>query len=245
MEDVTVCGLSFRILRRRSDFFKAVAGDLPVSSTGLVLWECGLLLAEYLGYACFTEVPEGVRGWWQLHEPAPVVPTRCLEWKSEWCSGAARFWRSQLPVLELGGGAGLVCAALASLGASVVYTDLDLAALRTAEQNCLEAERRQRRQQRRRQRQRQRWEDKWRGPLGRWGGAQVGQLCLPDAGLRRRGGGGAGGEGAGAVRPRGGLRPALWREGAAGSTARHAGDAPCGSRGALLGDLGHQEPMLQ
>ena len=27
------------ILRRRSDFFAAVAGDLPVSSTGLVLWE--------------------------------------------------------------------------------------------------------------------------------------------------------------------------------------------------------------
>ena len=76
MEDVTVCGLFFRMKRRRTDFFKAVAGDLPINSTGLVLWECGLLLAEYLTYACFAEPLGSVQKWWQLHEPAPVVPSR-------------------------------------------------------------------------------------------------------------------------------------------------------------------------
>ena len=60
--------------------------------------------------------------------------------------------------------AGLVCAALACRGAAVVYTDLDPGALRTAEENCLEAERRQRLEQRRRQRKRERWEDQWPGP---------------------------------------------------------------------------------
>ncbi|CAJ1399279.1 unnamed protein product [Effrenium voratum] len=124
VEPVEVCGLSFRILRRRSDFFAAVAGDLPVSSTGLVLWECAILLAEYLGYAGWTGGYED-RNWWQLHPPAAVVP--------------ARFWRRQRAVLELGGGAGLVCAALTSLGAQVVYTDGDPAALRTAELNLANA----------------------------------------------------------------------------------------------------------
>mmetsp|Transcript_39268 Transcript_39268/g.73260 ORF Transcript_39268/g.73260 Transcript_39268/m.73260 type:complete len:336 (+) Transcript_39268:74-1081(+) len=135
IESVTVCGLSFRILRRRTDFFAAVAGDLPLSSTGVVLWESALLLAEYLGFGGFLSSALGsheaaerqsAKKWWQTHPPAAVVPSR--------------FWSEQLPVLELGGGAGLVAAALTSLGAAVVYTDGDLAAIETAKLNCRNAQ---------------------------------------------------------------------------------------------------------
>eukprot|EP00928_Gymnodinium_smaydae_P055720 TRINITY_DN39208_c0_g1_i1.p1 TRINITY_DN39208_c0_g1~~TRINITY_DN39208_c0_g1_i1.p1 ORF type:complete len:380 (-),score=88.38 TRINITY_DN39208_c0_g1_i1:84-1166(-) len=123
---VDVCGLSLRILRRRSDFFAACAGDLPILSTGLVLWECANLLADYLGYVRW----QGSRDegpWWQLHPPAAALPSR--------------FWQGKR-VLELGGGCGLVSAALACFGASVLCTDGDEAALRTAEKNTNEARRR-------------------------------------------------------------------------------------------------------
>ncbi|CAE8600150.1 unnamed protein product, partial [Polarella glacialis] len=53
VDNVSVCGRSFRILRRRQDYFAACAGDLPVTSTGTVLWECSVLLSEYLGFASF------------------------------------------------------------------------------------------------------------------------------------------------------------------------------------------------
>lgn len=127
---VSVCGLDLRVLRRRSDFFSAVAGDLPIMSTGLVLWECGMLLADYLGYARWLGSEEGAmppHPWWQLHQPAPVVPSR--------------YWQKR-KVLELGGGCGLVAIALASLGAHIVCTDGDTAALRTAKQNAAESKRR-------------------------------------------------------------------------------------------------------
>ncbi|OLP90113.1 hypothetical protein AK812_SmicGene28333 [Symbiodinium microadriaticum] len=148
VENVSVCGSSFRILRRRTDFFAAVAGDLPLSSTGLVLWESAVLLAEYLGYGGFlscgldrsetTAHAKPVK-WWLTHPPAAVVPSR--------------FWRSQTrPVLELGGGAGLVTAALATLGAYMVYTDGDLAAIETATLNCRNAQARHGRMRKRRRR---------------------------------------------------------------------------------------------
>jgi len=130
LDAVSVCGLSLSLFRRRSDFFAACAGDLPIMSTGVVLWECGVLLADYLGYARWVDVV-GRPGsdacqtpWWQLHPPAAVVPSR--------------FWSGR-SVLELGGGCGLVTIALASLGADVVYTDGDPAALRTAERNAAQA----------------------------------------------------------------------------------------------------------
>lgn len=72
----------------------------------------------------------------------------------------SRFWKSQPAVLELGGGAGLVAAALASLGARIVYTDGDEAAIRTAELNCTNARAGQRRK-RRRERKRERCEEHW------------------------------------------------------------------------------------
>lgn len=153
---IKVCGLDLRLLRRRSDYFAACAGDLPIKSTGLVLWECGVLLADYLGFARWigsssssneqkqtrtgrttedvsctgADVLQAHGPWWMLHPPAPVVPTR--------------FWSAadRGTVLELGGGCGLVAAALASLGARVVCTDGDPAALKTASQNCREARRR-------------------------------------------------------------------------------------------------------
>eukprot|EP00439_Symbiodinium_sp_Y106_P009130 s274_g1.t1 len=152
VENVSVCGSSFRILRRRTDFFAAVAGDLPLSSTGLVLWESAVLLAEYLGYGGFlscgldrsqTTAHTNSVKWWLTHPPAAVVPSR--------------FWRSQRrPVLELGGGAGLVTAALASLGAYVVYTDGDLAAIETATLNCRNAQARHGRMRKRRRRSKER-----------------------------------------------------------------------------------------
>lgn len=149
---VNVCGLVFRVLRRRSDFFAAVAGDLPIKSTGLVLWECALLLADYLGYArwvgCGAEANS--HPWWQLHPPAPVVPSR--------------FWRER-NVLELGGGCGLVAIALASLGAHVVCTDGDPAALQTARQNAAEAKLRYAQE---------------------WGAAQFLELSFSDATTARR-----------------------------------------------------------
>jgi len=130
-ECVSVCGLDLCMVRRRGDYFAAVAGDLDVQATGVVLWECGLLLAEYLGYALWingakTELSEGdadPHPWWMTHPPAPVVPSR--------------FWSSKgHRVLELGGGCGLVSAALACLGASVVCSDGDPAALEMAKKNC-------------------------------------------------------------------------------------------------------------
>lgn len=124
---VVVCGLELRILRRRRDFFAACAGDLPIKSTGLVLWECGPLLADYLGYARWKQSDHDATPWWQLHPPAPIVPSR--------------FWPGHR-VLELGCGCGLVAAVLASLGASVVATDCDEATLETAQLNAREAERR-------------------------------------------------------------------------------------------------------
>mmetsp|Transcript_94874 Transcript_94874/g.255215 ORF Transcript_94874/g.255215 Transcript_94874/m.255215 type:complete len:299 (-) Transcript_94874:7-903(-) len=110
-----------------------------MKATGVVLWECGVLLADYLGYARHR-AGSGADGgdveppaWWMLHPPAPVVPSR--------------FW--SLPArgttLELGGGCGLVAATLASLGAQVVCTDGDPAALATAARNCSGARRRGRR----------------------------------------------------------------------------------------------------
>ncbi|CAL1140747.1 unnamed protein product [Cladocopium goreaui] len=119
LESVTVCGRRFGIHRRRSN------GIPAADATGLVLWECALLLAEYLGYGLWRDTSDARSTtsltWWQLHPPAPVVP--------------ARFWRSQPAVLELGGGCGLVTLALRSLGARVVYTDGDAAALRLAQRN--------------------------------------------------------------------------------------------------------------
>lgn len=134
---VKVCGLRLPVLRRRTDYFAACAGDLPIKSTGLVLWECGLLLADYLGFARWVSFEKATqkadaeeRPWWMINPPAPVVPTR--------------FWSDPVrgAVLELGGGCGLVAAVVASLGASVVCTDGDPAALRTADRNCREARRR-------------------------------------------------------------------------------------------------------
>eukprot|EP00435_Cladocopium_sp_Y103_P017566 s3628_g4.t1 len=131
LESVTVCGRRFRIHRRRSN------GTSAADATGLVLWECALLLAEYLGYGLWRDSRDrspaspasparstSTSTWWQLHPPAPVVP--------------ARFWRTQPAVLELGGGCGLVTLALVSLGARVVYTDGDAAVLRLAQRNCAE-----------------------------------------------------------------------------------------------------------
>lgn len=136
LDSVTVCGLELRMLRRRHDFFAACAGDLPVRATGTVLWECGVLLADYLGYARWLAAqaggaePGSGAPWWMLHPPAPVVPTR--------------FWSAPERglVLELGGGCGLVAAVLSSLGARVLCTDGDPNALRTARQNCADARRR-------------------------------------------------------------------------------------------------------
>lgn len=145
VDPIKVCGLEMPVLRRRSDYFAACAGDLPIKSTGLVLWECGVLLADYLGFARWlhsgTDQPGSsdagqdrlagaAQPWWMLHPPAPVVPTR--------------FWSApeRGTVLELGGGCGLVAAVLASLGADVVCTDGDPAALETAAQNCRVARRR-------------------------------------------------------------------------------------------------------
>lgn len=109
-----------------------------MQSTGLVLWECSNLLGEYVGYATWlggpsdegttsmSPVEERSRNWWMVHPPAPVVP--------------GRFWSAQrLPVLELGGGCGAISALLATLGARVVCTDGDVAALQTARLNCREA----------------------------------------------------------------------------------------------------------
>lgn len=129
LEITRVCGLELRMLRRRSDYFAACAGDLPILSTGLVLWECGLLLADYLGYACWIDSAgtAGNHPWWLTHPPAPVVPSR--------------FWHKR-KVLELGGGCGLIATVLACLGAHVVCTDGDPATLQTAARNICEAKNR-------------------------------------------------------------------------------------------------------
>mmetsp|Transcript_3501 Transcript_3501/g.6693 ORF Transcript_3501/g.6693 Transcript_3501/m.6693 type:complete len:346 (+) Transcript_3501:66-1103(+) len=130
-ECISVCGFDFFMLRRRRDYFAAVAGDLDIQATGVVLWECSLLLAEYMGYALWihggkTELADGdadIHPWWMTHPPAPVVPSR--------------FWSSKgHRVLELGGGSGLVSVTLACLGASVVCSDGDPAAVMTAKRNC-------------------------------------------------------------------------------------------------------------
>jgi len=130
-ECVSVCGLELFMLRRRGDYFAAIAGDLDMQATGVVLWECGLLLAEYLGYTLWitgtkTELADGgadPHPWWMTHPPAPVVPSK--------------FWGStDHRVLELGGGCGLVSVALACLGANVVCSDGDPAALKIARRNC-------------------------------------------------------------------------------------------------------------
>eukprot|EP00929_Paragymnodinium_shiwhaense_P000180 TRINITY_DN100424_c0_g1_i1.p1 TRINITY_DN100424_c0_g1~~TRINITY_DN100424_c0_g1_i1.p1 ORF type:complete len:364 (+),score=56.05 TRINITY_DN100424_c0_g1_i1:81-1172(+) len=129
-EVTKVCGLEIKMLRRSADYFAACAGDLPIKSTGLVLWECGLLLADYLGYARWLEaVARNQRPWWEIHAPAAVIPSR--------------FWHGKR-VLELGGGCGLVSVMLACLGAHVLCTDGDRAALATAKRNALEARKRYR-----------------------------------------------------------------------------------------------------
>lgn len=124
---VRVCGLELRLRRKRDQYYAACAGNLPVKSTGVVLWECGLLLAEYLGYVLWVQGE--VKEWWMLHPPAPVVPSR--------------FWSdpSLGTVLEMGSGCGLVAATLANLGARVMCTDGDPAALATAAQTCREKQR--------------------------------------------------------------------------------------------------------
>lgn len=127
IEVVEVCGLSLRILRKRSDFFAACAGDLPIHSTGLVLWECANLLADYLGYGKWLSATAAEIPWWQTHVPSAIVPTR--------------YWTGRR-VLELGGGCGVVACALACFGAHVVCTDGDADALRTAKQNAYESQRR-------------------------------------------------------------------------------------------------------
>lgn len=121
-----VCGLDLPILRRKADFFAACAGDLPIRSTGLVLWECATLLADYLCYARWLNSSPSSAQWWQTHLPAAVVP--------------ARFWQGKR-VLELGGGCGMVASALACLGAEVLCTDGDVSALATARRNAEEARR--------------------------------------------------------------------------------------------------------
>mmetsp|Transcript_13765 Transcript_13765/g.39333 ORF Transcript_13765/g.39333 Transcript_13765/m.39333 type:complete len:370 (+) Transcript_13765:42-1151(+) len=166
VESVSVCGLDLRVLRRRGDYYAACAGDLPIRSTGVVLWECGVLLADYLGYARW------VRGGASVETPCPAgdgaaedrgeaevardesetkckeVPVAAKEFSPHpwWMTHPpapvvpSRFWSSRRGrVLELGGGCGLVTAVLASLGAHVVCSDGDPEALRTAKRNCSEA----------------------------------------------------------------------------------------------------------
>mmetsp|Transcript_75699 Transcript_75699/g.244971 ORF Transcript_75699/g.244971 Transcript_75699/m.244971 type:complete len:373 (+) Transcript_75699:43-1161(+) len=167
VDSVSVCGLELCVQRRRTDYFAAVAGELPVEATGVVLWECGVLLADYLGYARWIHsspdaAADGETGdgaslhpWWMTHPPAPVVPSR--------------FWGDpRRRVLELGGGCGLVTAVLASFGADVVCSDGDPAALLTAKRNCAQAERRY-----------------GHGPRGPWGGVDFRQFRWGDEAAAR------------------------------------------------------------
>lgn len=166
---MSVCGLDLRVLRHRGDYFSACAGDLPIQSTGTVLWECGVLLADYLGYArwihstgTLAAVAEGCaetigkgdatgrEGTTENDidkgsEEASIKEVSPHPW---WMTHPpapvvpSRFWGPpQRPrVLELGGGCGIVTAVLASLGANVVCTDGDPNAIRVAQRNCSDAQ---------------------------------------------------------------------------------------------------------